>query len=36
MKCQKSKNGHYNLSLTKKEIENLSKAIFYAEELKKN
>lgn len=36
MKCQKMENGDYNLSLTKEEIENLSKTIFYAKELKKS
>jgi len=36
MKCEKLKNGYYNLSLTKEEIDNIAKSIFYADELKKN
>lgn len=35
MKCQKRKNGHYNLSLTKKEIDCIAKSIFYIEEIEK-
>lgn len=36
MECKKLKSGYYNLSLTKEEVDNIAKSIFYAEELKKN
>jgi|GEM_PF-6126761 len=36
MKCKKLENGYYNLNLTKEEVDNIARSIFYAEELKKN